>query len=88
MRENIARSSAKSKELISVLNNSGDWFSSDYVLDFSNSIYRSFINKLKKIALRIPPCLSPIDVLNGVEITVYITVVRKRNVSPAIYRSF
>ena len=46
MIENIAKSSAKSKELISVLNNSGDWLSSDYVLGFSNSIDRLFVNKL------------------------------------------
>ena len=54
-------------ELISVLNNSGDSLSSDWVLCFSNSIGRSFINTLRHIVLRIPPCLSPIDVLNGVE---------------------
>ena len=67
VRENVAKSSSKSKELICVLNNSGDSLSSDYVLHFSNSIGRSFINKLKNIVFRISPCLRPIDVLNGVE---------------------
>ena len=67
VRENIVKSSAKSKELICLLNNYGDSLSSDWALCFSNSIGRSFINKLKNIVLKISPCLSPIDVLNGVE---------------------
>ena len=65
--ENIAKSSAKSKELIYMLNNSGDSLSADCVLCFSISIGRTFINKSKNIVLRISSCLSPIDVLNGVE---------------------
>ena len=60
MRENTAKSSAKSKELICVLNNSEYSFSSDCVLCLSNRIGKSFINKLKKIVLKISPCLSPV----------------------------
>ena len=67
VRENIAKSSAKCKELICALNNSGDSLSSDCVVCFSNSVGRSFINKVKNIVLKISPCLSPIGVLNGVE---------------------
>ena len=46
VRENIAKSSAKNKELICVLNNSGDSLSSDCVLCFSISIGRSSINNI------------------------------------------
>ena len=53
VRENIAKSFPKSKEIIRVLNNSRDSPSSDCVLFFSNSISRSFINKLKNIVLKI-----------------------------------
>ena len=67
VRENIAKSPAKSKEIICVLSHSGDSLFLDRLLCFSNSIGRSFINKLKNIVLKISPCLSPIDVLNGVE---------------------
>ena len=67
VKENITKSPPKSKELICVLNNSRDSLSSEYVLCFSNSIGRSFINKLKNVIPKISPCLSPIDVLNGVE---------------------
>ena len=67
VRKNIAKSTAKSKEFISVLNKSGDSLSSDCVSCFSNYIGRSFINKLKNIVLKISPCLSSIDLLNGVE---------------------
>ena len=67
VKENMAKSPAKSKELIYVLNSSRDSLSSECVLCFSNSIGRSFINKLENIVLKILPYLSPIDVLNGVE---------------------
>ena len=58
-----------------MLNNSGDKLSSDCVLAFSNRIGRSFINKLKSIVPRISPCLSPVDVLNGVETKLFRMVV-------------
>ena len=67
MREYITKSSAKSKKHIWMLNNFGHLLSSDYVLCFSNSTGRSFINKLKNIVLRISPCLSPIVAPNRVE---------------------
>ena len=53
VRENIAKSFPKSEEIICVLNNSRDSPFSDYVLCFSNSISRLFINKLKNIVLKI-----------------------------------
>ena len=67
MRETIAKSSLNSEELICVLNNSVDSPSSDCVLCFSNGSRRSFTNNLKNIILKTSPCLSPIDVLNGVD---------------------
>ena len=48
--ENISESSMKSKELICVLNNSGNTLSSYCASYFSNSIGGSFINNLKNIA--------------------------------------
>ena len=67
VKKNITKSPAKSKEHIFILNNSKDSLSSECVLCFDDSIGRSFTNKLKNIVLKISPCLSPIDVLNGVE---------------------
>ena len=87
MTDNIAKSSAKSKKRIYVLNNSGDSLYFDYALCFFNSIGRSFINHLKNIVLRLSPCLCPRDVLNGVETIVvrqlYIEVIISKK-SPLI----
>ena len=66
-KENISESSTKSKEIICVLNNSGNPLSSCCALYFSNIIDRSSINKLKNIFVKIPPCFSPVDVLHGFE---------------------
>ena len=67
MRENIAKSSATSKGLICVLNNSGYSLSLDNVSGLSNSTGKSFINKLKKTVLRTSPSSRPIVVLTVVE---------------------
>ena len=66
--ENIAKSSAKSKDRFLALDNSGLSLSSNRVFCFSNNIGRSFINKLKNNRfIKTSLFLSSIDVLNGVE---------------------
>ena len=67
VRENIAKSSTKSKDFILAIDNFRVSLSSDCVFCFSNNTGRSFINKLKNNGLKVSPCLSPINVLNRVE---------------------
>ena len=67
MKENIAKSSAKSKELILASNSFGVALSSDRAFCVSNNTGTLFMHKLKNNGLNISPCLSPIDVLNRIE---------------------